>query len=57
MFHVRLCEEPGCYKSPYYGYEDAKRAVVCAEHKKEGMVNVTGRRCEVTGCKKLPYYA
>ena len=55
-FPRSLCEEPGCQKSPYYGWPDSKRAILCAAHKKEGMTHVAGRRCSSEGCKKVPYY-
>jgi len=53
---IRLCEEADCFKSPYYGYEDTNKAIVCADHKRPGMVNMTGRRCQTPECKKIPYY-
>jgi hypothetical protein len=53
----KTCEHPGCIKQPSFGMEGETRGRFCAEHKKEGMVNVKDKTCEHPGCKKQPAYA
>lgn len=45
----------GCYKRPSYGKVGGK-AELCAEHTKDGMVNVRLKRCSHVGCTKQPSY-
>jgi hypothetical protein len=46
---------PGCSKQPTFNFEGEKRPLYCAEHKKEGMIDVKHKRCVEPGCSKRPY--
>ena len=39
-----------------HGVEGSKMAELCAEHKKEGMVDVMSKRCAHPSCDKQPTY-
>jgi len=49
----RLCSEEGCTELAGWNYEGKKTALVCVDHRVEGMVNVRGARCEFPSCEKL----
>jgi len=50
---VKKCKEEGCNKQPTFGNEGGKTEY-CAEHKKEGMIDVINKRCK--DCNKIPGY-
>ena len=49
-----MCKENGCKIIPSFNNEGEKKALYCATHKKEGMVDVKSKTC--IECKKQPYY-
>ena len=38
---------PGCSKAPSHGVEGTKQAELCAQHAREGMVDVEGNKCGI----------
>lgn len=40
-----FCHKPGCQSHPNFGIEGDRRAIYCAKHKLQGMVNVKAPRC------------
>lgn len=44
------CKEKGCPKSRLYNF-DGKPPILCADHKKDGMINVKRRICQYDSCK------
>jgi hypothetical protein len=51
-----VCSHDGCKTRPIYNKEGEKKALYCAKHKKEGMVNVKDKTCSHDGCKTRPIY-
>ena len=51
----KTCEDEVCTKCPAFG-NSGERPKYCAEHKKEGMVNVTSKTCEDEDCTKCPAF-
>jgi hypothetical protein len=49
-----MCKVNGCCIKPYFNIEGELKALFCASHKKEGMVNVISKTC--LECKKQPNY-
>jgi len=49
-----MCKEKGCKITPYFNKEGEPKALFCATHKKEGMVNVKSKTC--LECNKLPSF-
>jgi len=49
-----MCKETGCKIRPFFNIEGDKKALYCATHKKEGMVDVKNKRC--LECNKGPSY-
>ena len=49
-----MCKEKGCKITPYFNKEGELKALYCATHKKEGMINVKDKTC--LECKKLPSF-
>ena len=45
----RKCAEEGCTILPHFNYE-GERALYCARHKRNGMIDVKTRRCD--GCQR-----
>ena len=56
--HVRWELYPVAHeaKRAHYGVEGTKRAEFCAQHAREGFVNVLGARCTHQGCSKRPTF-
>ena len=50
------CHHAGCAKYAVYGVEGTKKAELCSQHAREGMVNVRSKRCGHQGCNKIPSY-
>ena len=58
---VKKCEEAGCDKQPAFNLPFDSNGVKgkgrwCAEHKREGMIDVKHLRCEEAGCDKQPVF-
>ena len=53
---MATCHYHTCKTRPAYNFEDDKRTLYCAYHKKEGMVNVKNKTCCEEGCKKQPSF-
>eukprot|EP00752_Nemacystus_decipiens_P012670 g11224.t1 len=51
----RKCRHPSCHLRPSFG-NVGQRAMYCAKHTLDGMVNVVARKCAEPGCKKGPSY-
>ena len=51
-----MCKHINCNKHPSFNLEGEKKPLYCAEHKKDGMVNVRHKTCIHEGCKKQPTY-
>ena len=49
-----MCKENGCKIRPSFNNEGEKKALYCATHKKEGMVDVKSKTC--IECNKRPSY-
>ena len=48
----------GCNKQPSYGVDGSyNRVEFCSEHKRDGMVNVGGKRCLQHSCNTVPSYS
>ncbi|CAM9327263.1 unnamed protein product [Discosporangium mesarthrocarpum] len=56
----KSCKEPGCNKNPHYGVsrevDPKSKAEYCSGHKKDGMINIHGRKCKHRGCMKQPRF-
>ncbi|CAM9763084.1 unnamed protein product [Discosporangium mesarthrocarpum] len=56
----KCCKEPGCSKNPHYGVsreiDPKSKAEYCSGHKKDGMINIHGRKCKHRGCMKQPRF-
>ena len=51
MLVCKFCSiEPECAVYPTFNYPGEKKGLYCAKHKKEGMINITGKICIVPGC-------
>jgi hypothetical protein len=51
------CIESSCTKQPNFGMPDDDKATYCADHKKEGMVDVRSPRCNYPGCSTVLCFA
>jgi hypothetical protein len=51
-----MCKEEGCKTIPTYNNEGETKALYCAAHKKEGMVDVKHKNCCEEGCNKRLSY-
>ena len=48
------CKEIGCkVKNATYGLINTKIGLFCANHKKDGMINVVHPRCQEIDCKSI----
>ena len=58
MSHVKnkKCCEPGCAKRPHFGVGGTTYAQYCADHKKDGMVDIIHKKCRQPGCRKNPVF-
>lgn len=45
-----------CFREPCYGLASSGKAVLCPDHKAEGMTEVCPQTCAVPGCGKVPGY-
>ncbi len=50
------CTHEGCKNQPIYNYENETKPLYCAEHRKDGMVNVRNAKCTHEGCKTQPTF-
>ncbi len=53
---VKECCHRGCVKRPSYGAYGSTRAEFCAQHAKDGMIDVRSKRCGHRGCITRPSY-
>lgn len=51
----RKCEHLNCQRGTSFG-KAGQKAVRCAKHKLDGMINVVSRKCAKLGCDKGPSY-
>jgi len=51
-----MCINPNCRVVPCYNFENEKKALYCAFHKLDGMIDVKNKTCIYPGCKVLPCY-
>ena len=51
-----MCKIIGCKVTPLYNNEGETKALYCASHKLEGMVDVKHQMCIYSGCKVLSSY-
>jgi hypothetical protein len=51
-----MCIHEGCRVIPTYNTEGEKKALYCAKHKLEGMVDIKNKKCIYEGCKIQPNY-
>ena len=49
-----MCNEKGCNVIPSFNIQGETKALYCAIHKKEGMINVISKTC--LDCKKIPAF-
>ena len=50
------CIHPDCIKYPIFNYSTEPNATCCADHMKEGMIDVIHKRCIETNCMTRPSY-
>jgi hypothetical protein len=50
------CTHTDCKVSANFNYPGIIRAIYCTKHKKDGMINVTGKKCEHAGCLVSPSF-
>ena len=50
------CNHPDCKTIPVYNYKGETKAIYCAAHKLDGMINVKNKSCNHPNCKTLPIY-
>ena len=50
------CNHPDCKTRPIYNYEGETKAIYCATHKLDGMINVKNKSCNHPNCKIIPVY-
>jgi len=50
-----MCIHPECKKIPTFNTKGEK-ALYCANHKMDGMVDVKNKTCITEGCRKIPHY-
>jgi hypothetical protein len=50
------CKYNGCKKKPSFNFEGKHPAIMCFEHKENGMINVYSKLCEHPDCKKIPCF-
>ena len=51
-----MCIHPNCKTIPNYNVEGEIKALYCATHKLDGMVNVKAKTCIHQNCKGQPNY-
>ena len=51
-----MCKNNGCKIRPFFNKEGESKALYCASHKLEGMVDVKNKTCIYEGCKVRPTY-
>jgi hypothetical protein len=51
-----MCIQECCDKRPCYNLEAETKALYCASHKLENMVDVKHETCIQEGCKKIPNF-
>jgi hypothetical protein len=51
-----MCIHPNCKTRPTYNKEHETKALYCAIHKLEGMVDVKNKTCIHSNCKTIPNY-
>jgi len=51
-----MCIYDGCKKQPSFNIEGQTKALYCATHKKEGMIDVKNKSCIHDGCNRRPNY-
>ena len=52
----QICVHPGCKTQPIYNIEGETKALYCATHKTDSMINVKDKKCVHPGCKTRPTY-
>ena len=52
----KRCVFAGCTVQPSFNLAGQSNGLYCADHKLEGMVNVTSKRCVFTGCMVQPHF-
>ena len=50
------CNHPDCKTLPIYNYEGETKAIYCATHKLDGMIDVKNKSCNHPDCKTQPIY-
>ena len=50
------CNHPDCKTIPIYNYEGETKAIYCATHKLDGMIDVKHKSCNHPNCKTRPTY-
>ena len=50
------CNHPDCKTLPNYNYKGETKAIYCATHKLDGMINVKNKSCNHPDCKTRPNY-
>jgi hypothetical protein len=52
----KRCLHDGCNTIPSFNTPGETKGIYCADHKKEGMMNLKGKRCQQEGCEKQAHY-
>jgi hypothetical protein len=50
------CNHEGCKTQPVYNNPNETKGIYCAQHKKEGMIDVKHIKCNHEGCKTQPVF-
>lgn len=53
---TKRCEHNGCNGCPSYGFPSVKKRQCCADHAKEGMIDVQNQKCVDEGCVATANY-
>ncbi len=51
-----MCIEEGCKIRPTFNYENEIKALYCATHKKENMIDIVHKKCIEEGCETIPSF-
>ena len=56
MVDIRTKNCIDCDKKPSFNFSGEKKAIYCADHKKENMIVVNSKKCQHAKCKDVAFF-
>ena len=50
------CDTKGCRRIAIFNFKDHTNGILCDDHKKDGMINLTESYCEYQDCDQIANY-